>query len=116
MTELLINPDDWATFKSMADSATLVELLDAYLDDSPQLIEQMRAGLAAGDIERVRRAAHSLKSNSASLGARRLANVSRELEMVAKSGTLDGAGPKVAAVEAEYAQLLPRLVELKNEY
>jgi len=115
MTEPLIDPDDWATFKSMVDSATLVELLDAYLDDSPQLIEQMRAGLVAGDIDLVRRAAHSLKSNSASLGANRLANVTRELEMIAKSGTLDGAAPKLAAVEAEYAQLLPFLVELKNE-
>ena len=116
MTEPLIDPDDWATFKSMVDSAALVELLDAYLDDSPQLIEQMHAGVAAGDIEGVRRAAHSLKSNSASFGANRLANVTRELEMIAKSGTLDGAAPKLAAVEAEYAQLLPRLVELKNEY
>jgi len=115
MSEPLINPDDWAMFKSMVDSATLVELLDAYLDDSPQLIEQMRAGLVAGDIDLVRRAAHSLKSNSASLGANRLANVTRELEMIAKSGTLDGAAPKLAAVEAEYAQLLPFLVELKNE-
>ena len=114
MIKNLIDPDDWAMFRSMADSATLVELLDAYLEDSPQLIEQMRAGVAAGDIERVRRAAHSLKSNSASFGAHRLAHATRELEMVAKSGTLDGAGPKLAAVEAEYAQLLPRLVELKN--
>ena len=115
MTEPLIDPDDWAMFKSMVDSATLVELLDAYLEDSPQLIEQMHAGVAAGDIEGVRRAAHSLKSNSASFGANRLANVTRELEMIAKSGTLDGAAPKLAAVEAEYAQLLPRLLELKNE-
>ena len=115
MTEPLIDPGDWAMFKSMVDSATLVELLDAYLQDSPELIEQMRAGLAAGDIALVRRSAHSLKSNSASLGANRLANVTRELEMIAKSGTLDGAAPKLAAVEAEYAQLLPRLLELKNE-
>ena len=115
MTEPLIDPGDWAMFKSMVDSATLVELLDAYLEDSPQLIEQMHAGVAAGDIEGVRRAAHSLKSNSASFGANRLANVTRELEMIAKSGALDGAAPKLAAVEAEYAQLLPRLLELKNE-
>ena len=115
MTEPLIDPGDWAMFKSMVDSATVVELLDAYLQDSPQLIEQMRAGLVAGNIDLVRRAAHSLKSNSASFGANRLANVTRELEMIAKSGTLDGAAPKLAAVEAEYAQLLPFLVELKNE-
>ncbi len=115
MSETLIDPEAWEMMKSMTEPAFLVELIDTYLTDSPELIEQMRAGLAAGDIEGVRRAAHSLKSNSASFGATRLAGVARELEMIAKSGTLEGTGPKLAAIEVEYAQLLPVLVELKNE-
>jgi len=114
MTEPLIDQDAWENIKSMTDSAFLAELIDVYLNDSPQLIEQMRAGIAAGDIEAVRRAAHSLKSNSASFGANRLANAARELEMIAKGGTLDGAGIRFEAVEAEFVQLLPELTELKN--
>jgi HPt (histidine-containing phosphotransfer) domain-containing protein len=116
MTENLIDPQGWETFKSLADPATLMELLDAFLDDSPRLIEQMRLGMAAGDIQGVQRAAHSLKSNSLSFGGSRLADASRELEMIAKSGTLDGAKPKLAAVETEYALLVPVLVELKNGF
>ncbi len=115
MNQNLIDPDAWATFKSLADSATLVELINAYLDDSQQLIEQMHTGLAAGDIELVRRSAHSLKSNSASFGGSRLATAARELEMMAKGGTLNGAETKLAAVETEYGQLVPVLVELRNE-
>lgn len=115
MSENLIDPEGWEMFRSMADPATLIELLDSYLDDSPELIRQMHLGLAAGDIEVVRRAAHSLKSNSASFGGNRMANAARELEMLTKSGTLDGIAPRLAAVEAEYAQLSARLVELKNE-
>lgn len=115
MTQPLINQEAWETIKSMMDSAFLVELIDVYLNDSPQLIEQMRTGLAAGDVETVRRAAHSLKSNSASLGANRLANAARELEFIAKGGTLDGAGMRFEVVEAEFIQLLPVLTELKNE-
>ena len=114
MVESLINPEEWEMFKSMADSATLIELLDAYLSDSPQLIEQMRSGLAAGNVELVRRAAHTLKSNSASFGGSRLANVSRELEMIAKGGTLEGAATRLAEVEAEYAGLSALLEEAKN--
>jgi HPt (histidine-containing phosphotransfer) domain-containing protein len=115
MTEDLIDLQEWETFKTIADPATLVELLDAFLEDSPGLIEQMRLGLAAGDIQGVQRAAHSLKSNSLSFGGRRLADASRELEMVAKSGTLEGAAPKLATVETEYTLLQPKLMELKNE-
>jgi HPt (histidine-containing phosphotransfer) domain-containing protein len=114
MTEPLIDLQAWETMKSMTDSVFLVELIDVYLNDSPQLIEQMRLGLASGDVETVRRAAHSLKSNSASFGANRLANAARELEMIARGGTLDGAGSRFEAVEAEFTQLLPVLTELKN--
>ena len=115
MTETLIDPEAWETLKSMTDSAFLVELIDTYLNDAPALLEQMRTGLAGGDIEAVRRAAHSLKSNSASFGATRLADASRELEMIARSGTLDGAAPQLAAIEAAYAQLSPVLEKMKNE-
>jgi HPt (histidine-containing phosphotransfer) domain-containing protein len=116
MVEHVIDPEEWEIFKSMADPATLVELLNAYLGDSPQLIDQMRTGLATGDIELVRRAAHTLKSNSASFGGSRLAYASRELEMIAKSGTLEGADPKLVEIEAEYAKLSALLVESKNEF
>ena len=99
----------------MTGPAFLVELVDVFLKDSPELIEEMRSGLAAGDAERVRRAAHSLKSNSASFGADRLAAVSREIEMAAKSGSLEGTGSKLSGVEEEYARLTPVLEELKRE-
>ena len=115
MSDTLIDHEAWETMKSMTDPAFLVELIDVYLNDSPQLIEQMRLGLAAGDVETVRRAAHSLKSNSASFGANRLANAARELEMIAKGGNLDGAGIRLEVVEAEFIRALPVLTELKNE-
>jgi len=115
MTDNLIDPQEWGMFKSLGDPATLVELLNSYLEDAPQLIQQMRDGLAAGDIDGVRRAAHSLKSNSASFGGNRLADAARELEMIAKGGTLEGAEPKLREVEHEYEQLSALLTELKNE-
>jgi HPt (histidine-containing phosphotransfer) domain-containing protein len=115
MSETLIDKEAWEKMKSMTGAAFLAELVDVFLKDSPELIKQMRGGLLAGDIESVRRAAHSLKSNSASFGADRLAGAARELEMIAKGGTLDGAESKLSAVESEYAQLLPLLEELKNE-
>jgi len=115
MPETLIDKEAWERMKSMTGPAFLAELIDVFLKDSPGLINEMRSGLAAGDVESVRRAAHSLKSNSAIFGANRLTGVSRELEMIVKSGSLEGAEPKLSEVEAEYAQLLPLLEELKHE-
>ena len=87
------------------DMEFLGEMLDTFFEDSPRQLEAARAGLAAGDAEAVRRAAHSLKSNSASFGAMPLSRMSKVLEDMGKAGTLDGAGEGVAAAEAEYARV-----------
>jgi HPt (histidine-containing phosphotransfer) domain-containing protein len=115
MTSNLIDAETWEMMKSMTDPTFLGELLDTFQSDTRDLIEQMRRGLDSGDIDTVRIAAHSLKSNSASLGANRLAEASRELEFLAKGGTLEGGTPKFAVVEAEFSQLVPVLVGLRNE-
>jgi HPt (histidine-containing phosphotransfer) domain-containing protein len=115
MSETLIDKEAWERMKSMTGPAFLGELIDVFLKDSPDLIKEMRSGLMSGNVERVRRAAHSLKSNSASFGADRLAGLSRDLEMIAKSGALEGAESKLSEVEAAYVKLLPLLEELKHE-
>lgn len=115
MDENLIDPEEWEMFTSIGDLPTINELLDLFLSDSPELIEQMRSGIAESNIEQVRRAAHSLKSNSASFGARKLSGASRDLEMLAKGGSLNDAASKLDAIEAEYTQLLPELARLRNE-
>jgi PAS domain S-box-containing protein len=94
------------------DAAFIQELVNTYLTDAPQLFAQMRSALAAADAETFRRAAHSLKSNSASLGALALSEQAKELEMMGKAGTLEGATAKIAAADTEYARVKAAL-ELK---
>jgi len=115
MTENLIDREAWETMKAMTGPEFLASLIDVFLSDSPELIQQMHSGLKAGDVELVRRAAHSLKSNSASFGADRLAGAARDLEMAAKNGSLEGGESKLAVIESEYTQLIPVIMELKNE-
>jgi PAS domain S-box-containing protein len=87
------------------DPGFIRELIDTYLADAPDLFAQMRSALAAGDAETFRRAAHSLKSNSASLGALALSAQAKELEMMGKAGTLEGAAAKIAAADVGYARV-----------
>ena len=116
MTETLIDPEAWETLQSMTDPDFLIQLIDVYLSDSSDLIQQMHSGIEHGDVDGVRRAAHSLKSNSASLGANQVAEAARNLEMLAKGGTLEGAHLHLEAIEAAYARLLPELEQKTHEH
>ena len=96
------------------DPAFLDELIDTYRADSLTLLEQMRAALATNDVEEFRRAAHSLKSNSANLGATTLSGLAKELEMIARAGTLDGAAERLPQVQAETEQARAALEQMKK--
>ncbi len=87
------------------DPAFLAELIDTYVADTPQQLATIRQSLESGDAEAVRRAAHSLKSNSATFGATALARLCQELEERAKRGALNDAAELVSLVEATYAEV-----------
>lgn len=101
--------------KDMMGADFIGELVDTYLEDAPHLIEQMHQGLASGDADVFRRAAHSLKSNSANFGAMQLAGQARQLEMLGKEGRLEGADALVAELEASYLQVKSVLEALRDE-
>ena len=81
------------------------ELIATFLEDSPQLIAEMKRAYAANDLDSFRRAAHSLKSNSNNFGAYTLAASAKELEMLARAGNLQGVPEKIAVLEQAYANV-----------
>jgi HPt (histidine-containing phosphotransfer) domain-containing protein len=54
------------------DPELLIDLIEMFLEDSPQKMAAIGEGLETGDWEMVERAAHSLKGSSGNLGAIRL--------------------------------------------
>jgi len=72
----------------------------------------MRRTLEDRDAEAFRRAAHSLKSNAASFGATTLSALARELELAAKSGTLDGAAFRVERLAGECERVARAMREI----
>jgi HPt (histidine-containing phosphotransfer) domain-containing protein len=80
----------------------LKELVDAYLDSTPGLLVAMRQAAAASDAVGLQRAAHSLKTGSANLGALALAALCKQLEDIGKSGVLDGVEPRIHITAATY--------------
>jgi HPt (histidine-containing phosphotransfer) domain-containing protein len=83
---------DQATFnelKQMSGADFINELIDAFLDDAPNMIQNMHAALDTKDVESFRRNAHSLKSNANTFGATELGALAKELEMMGRESNLD---------------------------
>ena len=73
------------------DPDIVAEVGGLFLEHSPQKIAAILQAVENGDAKGLQTAAHSLKSSSAYVGAMRLSELSRELEMMGRSGTLEGA-------------------------
>src|SRR5262249_58064847 len=91
----------------------LGEVIDAFLTDAPELIATLRRSLAERGDEELRRAAHTLKSNGATLGAESFSELCRTLEHSAKTGELGNAPELIDAIEQEYRPLEDALTALR---
>jgi HPt (histidine-containing phosphotransfer) domain-containing protein len=105
---------DQATFTRFFDSLGgdvdfLNELVEAYLDSSPDLFGSMRQAILAGEAPALQRAAHSLKSGSASFGAMTFAAACKELEELGKMGMLTQAEEKLKTLEVAYSEVVAAL-------
>ena len=58
----------------------IVELIDLYLEDAPQWVEAIRAAVAQADAASIKRAAHTLKGSSGSVGVRQVAEICKLFE------------------------------------
>ncbi|MFN7952301.1 MAG: response regulator [bacterium] len=76
----------------------LGSVIDTYLESAPQLVAALVDAAVREDANALARAAHTLKSSSAFLGAARLASLCRELEALGRAGTLDAARDLVRQV------------------
>jgi len=93
----------------------LDELLSTFVEDSQDLVSTMRRALGQKDADSFRRAAHSLKSNAASFGAMTLSTLAKDLEDLARSGSLDGAAPRVERLAGECERVMRALREIERE-
>lgn len=108
---------DAATFRDLQETAGadfVKELVAAFLEEAPVMLGDMRSAMAAGEAEKFRRAAHSLKGNCNTFGAHGLAAMAKDLEL----GGLDraaAAGPQALdSLAQEYARVAAALKELAH--
>jgi HPt (histidine-containing phosphotransfer) domain-containing protein len=84
------------------DSNFLEEFINTFLDSVPTMLKEMQESLDEQDSQRLRLIAHTLKSNSNAVGALRLGELCRDLELLAKEGVLIDVPNKLPLVEQEF--------------
>jgi HPt (histidine-containing phosphotransfer) domain-containing protein len=103
-----------ATLGKQADRM-LPGLIERFYQDVDRLLGEAWQALEPGQSDDLRRAAHSLKSTSATFGAAALSGVARELEYLARDGVLEGAAGLVAQAEAEFVKAKAALETMQKE-
>jgi two-component system sensor histidine kinase/response regulator len=89
----------------------LKKIVNVYSDDAPKLLQTLREALQKNDLTAARRAAHTLKSSSATLGAKRLALQCKEAELAAGAGRGGEAELRLPAIENELKRATQALFE-----
>ncbi|MEH2323377.1 MAG: response regulator [Nostoc sp.] len=95
------------------DETFLTEIIDCYLKDSSQILEQIRVALTEGDATTLKSLAHSWKSSSAYLGATTLVLLCQEIEAIAFS-EITHVSERLHHVEAEFERVKAALLVLEQ--
>jgi CheY-like chemotaxis protein len=93
----------------------VVQIVDLYLEDAPILMNNIVEALEAGDVEPIYRAAHTLKSSSANVGAISLAALCQELESGARSGKPGDFSNTVTKIDQLLAKVVQALKQVSTQ-
>lgn len=82
-----------------------LELIDLFVEDAAMHLRSMQYALQVGDVQTLERAAHTLKSSSANIGAARMSGICFEIEKLGRAGTFDGVESLIASTGEAYDEL-----------
>lgn len=87
------------------DQDLLRQIMDFFVEMVPQQIDDLAASVADADLPAVVLQAHGMKGGAGNVGAVCVAATARELEMLAKGGSLVGATELVARLREDFADV-----------
>ena len=114
MTDKPVDPAVYADLKATTGPEFAVELVNTFLEEAPGMLVELRNARVGGDVDRFRRAAHSLKSNAMTFGAAGLAAQARTFELDGLNADPARDLAALTALEAEHAAAAAALKALRN--
>jgi CheY-like chemotaxis protein len=103
------SPINWgAAMAAVAgDRQLLLEVVEAFLEECPELLDQARAALATADASLLRRSGHTIKGVLRTLGLETSGALAAELEEMGRRSDFSAAPPVLARLEAQLDEILP---------
>ncbi|EAZ90383.1 response regulator, partial [Crocosphaera chwakensis] len=92
------------------------DIIMGYLEDAPLRLNAMKEAIEVGDPEKLRQAAHALRSPSGNLGATTLCQLCEEIETIARRRTLEGTEQKILKLKVEYDRVCHSLQKELNNH
>jgi HPt (histidine-containing phosphotransfer) domain-containing protein len=96
------------------DREALEEIVDAFLDEAPKRLAELRRGVDQDDSALAGRAAHTLKSNGGTFGAVELVSLCRRLEEAARANDLASGADLLDAVDVQWTLVSKELTLLRG--
>lgn len=108
--------EELLSFSDDGDPELLLDLIQMFLDDGPSKVTAVMEGLAAGDFEKMERAAHSLKGSSGNLGAKLLQDTCELMLIATRNHRLEESRQLTGTLSARYAEAAAALQRLYATY
>jgi two-component system, sensor histidine kinase and response regulator len=91
------------------DEELLEEMLDIFLEYTPQQLQEIRQALKSGDAPGLQGRAHSIKGAAASISAEAVREAAGQLEQAGKNHDLEQAGVILETLNREFSRLTETL-------
>ena len=104
-TENILDPtyiNDIRKLQQPGMPSILARVIHKYLDTFPGALANLRQAIAIQDADKLRLVAHSMKNNSATLGATALAELLQQIETIGRESSTAGAAELLGKVETAY--------------
>jgi len=112
MDATAINRTIYAALEESVGGEFITVMVDAFLEETPELMDSLKQSLSTGDADAFRRAAHSMKSNAATFGAIQLSEQARELEAMARAEKMSEIGSRLEVLEEAVKSAIEEIKDL----
>lgn len=116
--DLRLDPDAIAALRALqipGRPSIVLRVFDLFESTSAKLLAEVQQGLADSDLTLVTRAAHTLKSSSANIGASALAARAKTIELCGRDGQIDGCRAASEDLPALFEATLAAIAALRCE-
>jgi CheY-like chemotaxis protein len=95
------------------DDVLVAELLTMFASEAPTYVDAICAAHARRDRQTLRDAAHTLKGSANAITARRVGRAAEQIEVAARTATLEAIAPAIADLQLALAQLETRFRDME---